>query len=185
MSVRIYISLFLVLSGNQAWSQAHTYGEAVPSNGTFHVGSAFTGSNPGGGTVGIGGGVTAQFHRWIGGAAELDFFPGTMGDGYTTMVEYLVGPRISVPLSPSARITPFGHALFGGQTFNNSSTQHTYYYANGTGGVLAGDGGVDVRITRHLELRGQAGVIHSTFATHPGSTSITSWRAGTFFVYRF
>ena len=68
---------------------------------------------------------------------------------------------------------------------DNSSSQHSYYYANGSGAAFAGDVGADFRVSRHLALRGQGGFIFSQFSTPPTKTDNTRWRAGTYLVYRF
>jgi hypothetical protein len=115
---------------------------------------------------------------------EFDSYVGTAGvANSTTLFDYLAGPRISV--NRNSRISPFADFLAGGQYLHNGSTQHSYYYANGGGAALAAEGGLDVRLTRHLALRAQAGILHSTFATPPTTTSNNGFRAASFLVLRF
>jgi hypothetical protein len=177
---------FLLLSGTLAWSQVQIMKENTPSTGDVYVGGAYTGSNPASSaSSGVGGGVDYRVYKWIEVQGDITAFFATSGvANLTTTVDYLVGPRISKPLS-GARFHPFADLLVGGQTFHNGSTQHTYFYGNGSGLAFAGDGGVDIRMTRHLALRGEAGFISSRYATGPTTTTNNRWRAGTFLVYRF
>jgi hypothetical protein len=133
----------------------------------------------------LGGGADFRVYKWIAIEGDVSAFFATSGvANLTTTVDYLVGPRIARPLSVS-RLNPFAHVLFGGQTFHNGSTQHTYYYGNGNGVAFAADGGADIRLTRHLAFRAQAGFISSRYQTAPIITTNYRWRAGTFLVYRF
>jgi len=155
-----------------------------PTRGDFYAGGAFTGSNPSNATTGFGGGAAFRLYRMVGIAAEFDSYIGTSGVANSTaLYDYLVGPRIS--FNRSARLSAFADFLGGGQYLHNGSTQHSYYYGNGGGAALAADGGVDVRLTRHLAFRAQVGFVHSSFATTPTTTSNDRWRAGTFLVFRF
>lgn len=118
------------------------------------AGGAFTGSNPSNATTGFGGGAAFRLYRMVGIAAEFDSYIGTSGVANpTALYDYLVGPRIS--FNRSARLSAFADFLGGGQYMHNGSTQHSYYYGNGGGAALAADGGVDVRLTRHLAFRAQ------------------------------
>jgi len=184
-NVRFIVS-FLLLSSTLVWSQVQPLKESTPSAGDFYVGGAYTGSNPASSaSAGVGGGVDYRVYKWIEVQGDITAFFATSGvANLTTTVDYLVGPRVSKPPSGS-RFNPFADFLVGGQTFHNGSTQHTYYYGNGSGLAFAGDGGVDIRLTRHLALRGEAGFISSRYATAPTTTTNNRWRAGTFLVYRF
>jgi hypothetical protein len=177
---------FLLLSGTLVWSQVQPTKEATPSTGDFYVGATFNGSNPAStASAGIGGGADFRAYKWIEVQVDIGAFYANSGSAnLTTTVDYLFGPRISKPPSGS-RFSPFADILVGGQTFHNASTQHTYYYGNGSGLAVAGDGGVDIRMTRHLALRGQAGFISSQYVTAPTTTTNNRWRAGTFLVFRF
>ncbi len=177
---------FLLLSGTLAWSQVQPMKESTLSTGDFYVGGAYTGSNPASNfSAGIGGGVDVRVYKWIQVEADISSFFATSGvANLTTTIDYLVGPRISKPISRS-RFSPFADFLVGGQTFHNGSTQHSYYYGNGNGLAFAGDGGVDIRLSNHLAFRGQAGFISSNYVTAPTTTTNTRFRAGTFLVYRF
>lgn len=184
-SFKFFLS-FLLLSGTLVWSQAQPTKESTPSTGDFYVGGAYTGSNPASSaSAGFGGGVDFRVYRWIEVEGDVSTFFATSGSvNLTTTVDYLAGPRVSKPLSGS-RLSLFADFLVGGQTFHNGSTQHTYYYGNGSGLSFAGDGGLDIRMTRHLALRAEGGFISSRYVTAPTTTTNNRWRAGTFFVYRF
>jgi hypothetical protein len=177
---------FLLLSGTLAWSQVQPTKESTPSAGDFYVGGIYTGSNPASNfSAGIGGGVDVRVYKWIQAEADFSSFLANSGTAnLTTTVDYLVGPRISKPVSHS-RFSPFADFLVGGQTFHNGSTQHSYFFGNGNGLAFAGDGGVDIRLSKHLAFRGQAGFISSHYVTAPTTTTNTRFRAGTFLVFRF
>ena len=182
---KIVLSL-LLQSGTLMWSQTQLMKEFASSNLDVYVGGAYTGSNPASSaSAGPGGGVDCRVYKWVEIQGDVSAFFATTGvANLTTTVDYLVGPRISKPRS-SSRLSPFADFLVGGQSFLNSSTQHTYYYGNGTGFAFAGDGGVDIRLTRRLAVRGEAGFISSRYVTAPTTTTNNRWRAGTFLVYRF
>ena len=182
---KIVLSL-LLQSGTLMWSQTQPIKESTSFPGDVYAGGAYTGSNPASSaSAGIGGGVDYRVYKWIEIQGDISVFFATSGvANLTTTIDYLVGPRIAKPFSGS-RLTPFADFLVGGQSFQNGSTQHTYYYENGTGLAFAGDGGVDFRLTRHLALRGEAGFISSRYVTPPTTTTNNRWRAGTFLVYRF
>jgi hypothetical protein len=175
----------LLLSCTSAWCQVSPHHESAdPTNGSIFVGAAFTSNNPANGTVGIGGGASFHVYRMLEIAGEVDSYIGSPGsENTTTLLDYLVGPRIS--FSRNSRLSPFADFMAGGQSLHNSSTQHSYFYANGGGAALAGDGGVDVKLTRHLAVRAEAGIIHSNFATPPTTTWNNSMRAGSYLLFRF
>jgi hypothetical protein len=176
----------LLQSSALMWCQTQPIKEVAPSSGDFYAGGAYTGSNPASSaSAGIGGGGDFRAYKWVELQGDISVFFATSGVGnLTTTVDYLVGPRISKPRS-SSRLSPFADFLVGGQSFHNSSSQHTYYYGNGTGFAFAGDGGVDIRLTRRFAVRGGAGFISSRYVTVPTTTTNNRWRAGTFLVYRF
>ena len=184
---RSVVLLLWLLAGTVAWSQAQPTREYPPTRGDVYVGGAFTGSDPAStASAGLGGGLDFRVLRWIGVAGDFSVYVANSGvANTTTLSDYLVGPRIEKPLSGTARVSPFADFLAGGQSFNNSSSQHSYYYANGSGAAFAGDVGADFRVSRHLALRGQGGFIFSQFSTPPTKTDNTRWRAGTYLVYRF
>lgn len=182
---KIVLSL-LLQSGTLMWSQTQPMKGLASSNLDLYVGGAYTGSNPASSvSAGPGGGADYRVYKWVEIQGDVSAFFATSGvANLTTTVDYLVGPRISRPPS-SSRLSPFADFLAGAQTFHNGSTQHTYYYGNGSGLAFAGDGGVDIRLTKHLALRGQAGFISSRYVTAPTTTTNYRWRAGTFLAYRF
>jgi hypothetical protein len=175
----------LLLTSSMAFSQVPPHHEAAyPTNGSIFVGAAFTSNNPANGTVGFGGGASFHVYRLLEIAGEVDSYIGSPGaENTTTLLDYLVGPRIS--LNRNSRLSPFADFMAGGQSLHNSSNHHSYYYANGGGAAFAGDGGVDIRLARHLAVRAEAGIIHSNFATPPTATSNNSMRAESYLVFRF
>ncbi len=175
----------LLLSCTFASCQVSPHHESVdPANGSIFVGAAFTSNNPANGTVGLGGGASFHVYRMLEAVGEVDSYIGYPGTANTTtLMDYLVGPRFSA--NRGSRFSPFADFMVGGQTLHNSSTQHSYYYANGGGAALAADGGIDIKITCRLALRAQAGFIHSTFATPPTTTSNNRMRAASFLVFQF
>lgn len=184
---RISLAL-LLLSGALAWSQGHPVTESRFRRYEIYGGAAFTGSNPSGATFGGGFGAGGDFTRWAGVLGEFTLVRTTCCVvNNITLTNYMIGPRIARPLSPSSHVSPFADFLFGGQTLNNSSNHHSWFYGNGTGPAIGGDGGVDLRLTGRLSLRGQMGLVHSRFATSGGLPPVYNnrWRAATYVVYRF
>jgi hypothetical protein len=181
------VLLFLLFeSGKLIWSQTQPPKESATPHGDFYLGGAYTGSNPASNaSAGVGGGADFRAYKWVGIQGDVSAFFATSGvANVTTTIDYLIGPRIAKPPSGS-RLSAFADFLVGGQSFQNSSTQHSYFYTNGTGFAFASDGGLDIRLAKHLSLRGQAGVISSRYATPPTTTTNIRWRAGTFLVYSF
>ena len=175
----------LLLTCSLAWCQVSPHHESAnPTNGSIFVGAVFNTNNPGNGTAGLGGGASFHVYRMFEVVGQFDSYVGTSGvANTTTLFDYMVGPRIS--MNRDSRLSPFADFMAGGQYLHNGSTQHAYYYGNGGGAALAADGGTELRLTRHLALRAQAGFIHSTFATPPTTTSNNRLRAATFLVFRF
>lgn len=119
-------ALFLLLSATIVSAQTLSPIEAAPYRGAVYAGLVFTGSNPSNATFGSGGGGSFRAFRWIEVSGDFSVYLGTSGvANNTTLFDYLVGPRLSAPLSPSFRFTPFCDFLIGGQTLHNGSTQHS------------------------------------------------------------
>jgi hypothetical protein len=175
----------LVFASSLASCQVSPHHESSnPTNGDLFFGAVFNSNNPGNGTAGLGGGASFRVYRVLEVVGEFDSYIGSPGvANTTTLLDYMVGPRFS--MNHGSRLSPFADFMAGGQYLHNGSTQHSYYYANGGGAALAADGGIDIRLVRHLALRAQAGFIHSTFATPPTRTSNDRLRAATFLVFRF
>lgn len=183
-----WVSLpLLLLSGTLAWSQAQPLAESNFRRFEVHGGPVFNGSNPSNATFGAGFGVGESFTRW--GAVQGEFtYAGSSccASNYVTLTDYLFGPRIVVPVSGSTRVSPFADVLFGGQTLNNSSNHHSWLYNNGSGPAIAVDGGMDLRMTSRLSVRGQFGMIDSRFSQSGASSVVNNrWRAATYIVCRF
>ncbi len=185
--LRLFLAC-LLLTGGFAWSQGHAATESDNHRWEIYGGPAFTGSNPSGDTFGGGFGVGGNFLRWFGALGEFTLVRGTCcGVNNITLADYLVGPRIAKPFSRSTRVSPFADFLFGGQSLSNSSNHHAWFYGNGSGPAMAADGGLTLRLTNHLALRGQMGYVYSRFATSGGLPPINNsrWRAATYVAYRF
>ena len=183
---KVSLSVLLLL-GACAWSQAHPTSEFNDRRFEIYGGPVFTGSNPSGDTFGGGFGIAGNFTRWAGVLGEFTLFRGSCCVvNNITLTDYLVGPRITRPFSASSRLSPFADLLFGGQTLNNSSNHHTWLYNNGSGPAVAADGGVGLRLTSRLALRGQIGFVHSRFS-RLGAPAVSNdrWRGATFVAYRF
>jgi hypothetical protein len=184
---RISLAL-LLLSGALARSQGHPATESQFRRYEIYGGAAFTGSNPSGATFGGGFGGGGNFTRWAGVLGEFTLVRGSCCVvNNITVTDYLVGPRIAKPFSAASHVSPFADFLFGGQTLNNSSNHHAWAYGNGSGPAIAADGGLDLRLTSRLMLRGQGGFVHSQFVTFGGFPAVWNdrWRAATYVAYRF
>lgn len=100
-------------------------------------------------------------------AAEFEFAGYSTGliNGYnldTTNLTYLFGPRFSV--SRKSKVDPYVHFLFGGDRLTTSGTPNaqacsgstclpTYLAASQNNFAMAIGGGLDIKMTKHLELR--------------------------------
>lgn len=180
----------LFLSSTVAWSQAEPGRAASATRLDVYGGAAFTGNNPGVATTGFNAGVGARVLPWMAGVFDLSSYFGSNSVADTAVLtDYLVGPRLFAPRSGRSRVRPYADVLFGGQSLHHTSTQHSYYPGNGNGLAVAADGGVDLGISRHLAIRGQAGFIYSRFAVVgtglTGPLTNNRYRAGVGMVYRF
>ena len=108
-----------------------------------------------------------NFDRWIGLVADFTgeygtpFTARTKGvSGLPTMTEYsfLAGPVVSY--RTKARITPYGHALFGwdrarlgASTITGTANPTTSFTSTYTSFAIVFGGGVDYKVSRHLALR--------------------------------
>jgi hypothetical protein len=104
----------------------------------------------------------------------------------------LVGPRFAVPVSRASRVKVFVDGLVGTDTFHNAGQLYTWGFNNRTTLAWAFDGGLELPLTRHLGLRGQAGYLGATLVGsldgNPGTgpTTVSSRaRIGVSAVYRF
>lgn len=180
-----FVLVFLLGTG---FCQTSLTSESAGRRYEIYGGPVFTGSNPSGDTFGGGFGVAGNLTRWSGVLGEFTVVRGSCCSvNNITLTDYLVGPRIARPFSASSHLSPFADVLFGGQTLNNSSNHHSWLYNNGTGPAIAGDGGLDVRLTSRLAIRGELGLVHSRFSRGgvSGPVSNDRWRAATYVVYHF
>ncbi len=185
------VSLFLLcLSGSLAFSQVHSATDASAPLGHWQIygGPTFTGSNPSGATFGGAGGIGFDVAHWVAVMGEFSMVRTTCcGVNNITLTDYMVGPRVGLPLRRSSRVVPFADVLFGGQYLANSSNHHTWYYSSGGGWATAFDGGADVRMTNHFALRAEMGYVFSRFSVAGGTGPVSNsrWRAAPYLVYRF
>jgi len=188
--LKAIVLALVFLSCTAGWSQAEPGSAASPTRFDVYGGAAFTGSNPGVATKGFNAGVGVRVLPWMAGVFDLSSYFGSNSVADTAVLtDYLVGPRFFAPHLHASRVKPFADVLFGGQSLHNTSTQHSYYPGNGNGIAAAADGGVDLGISRHLAIRGQAGFIYSHFAVVgrglTGPLTNSRYRAGVGMVYRF
>jgi hypothetical protein len=184
------LALGLLILAPAAWLQAQTAPEDVAPRFEVFAGGAFAGSNPSNASNGFDGGVDFRAWRWLAGEGEFSLLvDGNGGVGNsTTLADYLFGPRFSTSMGPRgirSRFTVFVDLLAGGQTFANGSTQHAYFYANSTHGAVAGNSGLDVRILRHVALRGKGGFVSSEFRQNSLLIGNYRWQTAVDLVYRF
>ena len=99
------LSLFVLLLGAScAGAQAHPEKNTTASYAEVYGGPAFTGSNPGNGTFGAGGGLDLQFSHGLGLVGDFTLCRGSGGSANnTTVTDYLFGPRYSMPILKSIR----------------------------------------------------------------------------------
>ena len=147
----------------------------------------FNGSNPVGEGAGFAVGVAGDLRPWLGLAAEVRMARtlSAVVDNITVS-DILAGPRFMLPLGRRSRVTPFADLLGGLQYLTNSSNHHSWYYTDGGGPAVGGDGGADFSLSRRLAARVQAGVLYSRFSASPGpAVSNTRLQAAAGLVYRF
>ncbi len=181
--------LAMVLLAAPAWCQASRNGESAAGRWEVYGGLALTGPNSSDARWGGGGGICGYPLRWLGVQGDFSVAEGNTGStNNTTLTDYLAGPRLARRLSQSVQVSPFVDYLVGVQHLNNASTQHSYYYATGSGAAQAADGGMDIRVNSRVAVRAQAGGVFSHFAVAGGSTNGATnirWRAGVYLVFQF
>ena len=185
--MRLLAIVLLLVPFSVSLVHAQDRSAGAPARWEIYGGAAFTGSNPSGATYGFNAGIANNFARWLGAAGEFTLVETSCCVvNHIVLTDYLVGPRVQMPFGRMGNISPFADALFGGQTLTNSSNHHSWYYETGTGPAIAADGGLDVRLTDRLAIRGEAGYLYSRFAVFgmPG-VSNSRWRAATGAVFRF
>lgn len=175
----------LLLSGTTVWSQVRAENEPLP-RGEIYAGAVFAGDNPSNANNGFGIGADFRAWRWFGGQGEVDTFINANGTNTVTLVDYLFGVRTATRWRAHSRIDLFADLLAGGQTLNNSdSSQHSFYYGNGSGMAVASDAGVDVGLMRRLAVRGKGGFVFSNFAAGSSQIGNYRWQTAIDLVYRF
>ena len=193
---RTVFATSLLLAGTLAFShvacsQANPAKLLAPSRGDVYAGVLGNGSNPDGMSISYNGGVDFNFLRWLAANAEVGIAPVSIYNGTNTFVvtDFLVGPRVFLTLSRYPKFAPYADVLIGGENLNNTRQDHSPPNANGTHFAVSIDGGVELRLIKHLAIRGQAGYLRnsatSNFTSPPSSLSGGRIRGGAFLVYRF
>jgi hypothetical protein len=119
----------------------------------LQVGGGYSNGSPDYGPNRVNGGtayVDFDFYRHIGIEGEFRF----VKDGETNIYEktYEIGGRYSRPLPFAPKLVPYGKFLYGRGVFNFTSAGQAY--ANLAYNMIAIGGGVDYRLLRHVNLRG-------------------------------
>ncbi|MDR3764556.1 MAG: hypothetical protein P4M01_10710 [Acidobacteriota bacterium] len=108
-----------------------------------------------------------------------------MATGESTLVTYMVGPRVSVKVG---RFRPFAHVLVGGAHLHQNVTHYADAYVHGET-ALADDfgGGVDYRIMPHIGFRLQGDALQTRFRDdYPVNTGVkTNIRGSAGIVFNF
>jgi hypothetical protein len=115
-------ALFLLLSATIVSAQTLSPRETAPYRGVVYAGPVFGGANPSNATFGSGGGGSFRAYRWIEVAGDFSVYLGTGGVANNTMLyDYLIGPRLSVPLSQSSRLVRLVISWLAGKSFTTAS----------------------------------------------------------------
>ena len=167
-----------------------------PAVNLFGGYSFTTDFGPGYGTSANENAWTAAFEvdssRWVGFKADFAQYHATYNYGggiapnYSTTYTYLFGPTVRLTRSLNARVAPFAEFLLGRGTLNSHPN---LIFTPGTSFMWATGGGADVRITRHVALRGEVDALHSQFTSYDNqmqpSVRNLRPRVVTGIVYRF
>lgn len=137
-------------------------------------------------TANLNGGVGAVAvypSKWLGFVADFGGYKiGSIKQGSAslpvsgTVIDYLFGPRIRFG---TGAVTPFAQVLFGGVRHGDITTSNAgacspaaapcVTAASDNGFGMAAEGGIDVKVAKHLALRGQAGYLMTRFSQDTGS----------------
>jgi opacity protein-like surface antigen len=142
----------------------------------------------GGGQNGWNAALDVNSRKWVGFTADFAQYFSTFSFGSgpnfnEKTFTFLLGPRVSIPLS---KVTPFGHFLIGSAHIGDNISGD---FSSGTSFAWDFGGGVDFTLTRHLALRGEGNYMHSHFVTSDTQlqSRIMDWhgRVSTGIVFRF
>ncbi len=113
---------------------------------------------PDGTTFGMNGGYASldyNFKRWLGAYAEIAaVYKGRGLAGNSSLYTFLVGPQF-YPFG-HRKLTPFGHAFFGGGYYRNAVPANGGFSSSvqtATGSDWGGGGGLDLNLRKHLGIR--------------------------------
>lgn len=181
------VVFLLLLCGTLSWCQSS------PSVQVFG-GYSYTPTNfsfLGGGENGWNAALDINSRKWMGFTADFAqyfstfSFGGGVPNDITKTYTVLFGPRASVPLSKTSRVTPFGHFLIGAAHINSSAGD----FSTSTSFAWDFGGGVDFSLSRHFSLRGEGNYLHNHFVTSDNQlqTRVADWhgRISTGMVFRF
>jgi len=128
----------------------------------------------GGGESGWSAGFDAKAIRWLSISGEVGQSYGSFtctgcNTDHWNTTTFLFGPRVFLPLSKAARITPFGHFLFGGihesYSYGFPCSGCTSPFQNPTSFAWMLGGGLDYRVSGHFSLRAEGDYLHTHVVT--------------------
>jgi len=168
------ITLFaLLLAGPCALAQAHpartaprseiaVYGGYSVVTTNFHgyldpSGPAESGWNAGA-EVGIG-----KYISFAGDFSQYFYMESASGKQHTVVA--MAGPRVWLPIPKSWLIRPFADFLVGGAHIGLSGNAASQPFSKNSTLAWSPNGGVDIRVSRHISLRATAGYLHTQFTT--------------------
>jgi len=125
-------------------------------------------------------GVTGDFSgNYKSRTYDIDDFSGTV---HTHVYSYAGGPVVS--LNPGGTLNPFVHALFGGAHASLSACDAEGCESVGSqnGFVMMYGGGADVKMSKHMAVRGQLDWVYYRFNGYSNSSNV---RVATGVVFHF
>ena len=163
-SVRPILAAALLLGVVAAPVVAQTEAPRVELFGGYSILPADNQDFPRHTSHGVQAGVAANLTRWFGVFGEVAVqrstatdlgpnFPGMVAR--STVTEYLIGPRFT---SRGDRVTGFVHGLFG---LSRGDAGPDFEEFSDSGLTFGGGGGVDVRVSRRVAVRGQFDLLGS------------------------
>lgn len=156
-----------VLFAGVAWCQTADSGKPLRVRADVYAGysrvgpSAYAFVTPNPADQGFGLGGDAYFSKWLAVAAEAQWMHVTYdAEDNSKSVTMLGGPRLFFPVGSHRVIIPFLDFLGGAFTYDNVMG-FSNPFTGTVSPAFAIDGGVDLRVTGRVYVRGQAGYLHS------------------------
>ena len=160
----LLLSIFL-LFGTLGWSQNPSHIQVF--GGYSYVPTDFAWL--GGGEHGWNAAVDINSQKWYGFTADFAQYHASYSfccqSDHSNTYTFLFGPRVSVPLSKTSKVTPFAHFLLGAAHISYVSSFLRDPFSTSTSFAYAAGGGVDIRLTNHVSLRGAGDYLHNHFVT--------------------